>query len=194
MFNSQEGRSIVFVILAHNWWMLCLRGILALVFGLLCVAYPGVTLIVMKIMFGVYALLDGILALASSISAAKGRPRWRSTLLEGAAGIFLGLLILIWTDITAFGLLYLIGVWAIITGIFEITAAIRLRQHFTNEWLLIMGGAASVIFGLLILVIPRAGVLAVVWWIGTYAIFFGMVFVALALRLRWWVANLRVQH
>lgn len=107
----------------------------------------------------------------------------------GAAGIFLGRLILIWTDITAFGLLYLIGVWAIITGIFEITAALRLRRHFTNEWLLIMSGAASVIFGLLILVIPRAGVLAVVWWIRTYAIFFGMAVVALALRLRKWVAR-----
>src|SRR5687768_17353482 len=164
----------MFVILAHNWWMLLMRGILALVFGLLCVAYPGVTLNVMKIMFGAYALLDGILALASSISTAKGHPRWRSTLLEGAAGIFLGLLILIWTGITAFGLLYLIGVWAIMTGTFEITAAIRLRRHFTNEWLLILSGAASVVFGLLILVIPRAGVLAVVWWIGTYAIFFGM--------------------
>lgn len=179
----------MFVILAHNWWMLLLRGLLALVFGLLCVAYPGVTLTVMKIMFGAYALLDGILALASSIYTAKGRPRWRSTLLEGAAGSFLGLLILIWTDITAFGLLYLIGVWAIITGVFEMAAAIRLRQHFTNEWLLIMSGAASVIFGLLILVIPHAGVLAVVWWIGTYSIFFGMAFTALALRLRRWVAR-----
>ena len=179
----------MFVIHAHNWWMLLLRGALALVFGLLCMAYPGVTLTVMKIMFGAYALLDGTLALASSIYTAKGRPRWRSTLLEGTAGIFLGRLILIWTDITAFGLLYLIGVWAIITGIFEITAALRLRRHFTNEWLLIMSGAASVIFGLLILVIPRAGVLAVVWWIGTYAIFFGMAVVALALRLRKWVAR-----
>jgi uncharacterized membrane protein HdeD (DUF308 family) len=94
---------------------------------------------------------------------------------------------LIWPGITAFVLLYLIGVWAIITGIFEITAAIRLRQHFTNEWLLIISGAASVIFGLLILVIPRAGALAVVWWIGTYAIFFGMAFTALAFRLRGWV-------
>ena len=180
----------MFVILAHNWWMLLLRGILALVFGLLCLVYPGgVTLTVMKIMFGAYALLDGALALASSITTAKGRPRWRSTILEGAAGIFLGSLILIWTGITGFGLLYLIGVWAIITGIFEITAAIRLRQHFTNEWLLIMSGAGSVIFGLSILVIPRAGALAVVWWVGTYAIFFGMFFTALALRLRWWVAR-----
>jgi uncharacterized membrane protein HdeD (DUF308 family) len=189
LLNSKELRSVMFVILAHNWWMLLLRGALALVFGLLCAAYPGVTLIVMKIMFGAYALLDGILALASSISAAGVRPRWRSTILEGAAGIFLGLLILVWAGITAFGLLYLIGVWAIITGIFEITAALRLRQHFTNEWLLIMCGAASVIFGLLILVIPSAGVLAVVWWVGAYSIFFGMAFVALAFRLRRWVAR-----
>ncbi len=181
----------MFVMSAPNWWMLCLRGILAFVFGLLCLVYPGgVTLNVMKIMFGVYALLDGILALASSFStAAAGRPHWRSTILEGIVGVIIGLVILIWPGITAFGLLYLIGVWAIITGIFEITAAIRLRQQLTNEWLLIMSGAASVVFGLLILVIPRAGVLAVVWWIGMYAIFFGMALTSLALSLRRWVAR-----
>lgn len=177
------------VILAHNWWMMLLRGVLALVFGTLCFVYPGVTLTVMTIMFGVYALADGALALASSISTAKGRPRWWSTILEGVVGIFLGSLILIWTGLGAFGLLYLIGVWAVVTGIFEITAAIRLRRHFTNEWLLVLGGAASVIFGLLILIVPRAGALAVVWWIGTYAIFFGMAFIALAFRLRRWVAR-----
>ncbi len=179
----------MFVILAHNWWMLLLRGIIALVFGVLCLSYPGVTLIVMTIMFGAHAFLGGIFTLASSITTAKGRPRWWSTFFEGIVGIIFGLFILIWPGITAFGLLYLIGAWAIITGIFEITAALRLRQHFTNEWLLILSGAASVIFGLLILVVPRAGALAVIWWIGTYAIFFGMALAALALRLRRWVAR-----
>ena len=108
--------------------MLLLRGILAVVFGLLCVAYPNVTLLVIKIMFGTYALVDGIFALASSLSTAKGTPPWWSTILEGIVGIILGLLILIWPDITGFTLLYLIGAWAVITGIFEIIAAIRLRQ------------------------------------------------------------------
>lgn len=179
----------MFVILAHNWWMVLLRGVIAVLFGLLCFAYPGITLIVMTIMFGAYALLDGVLAFASAISTARGQPRWWSTLLEGIVGIIAGLFILIWPGITVFGLLYLIGAWAVITGIFEITAAVRLRQHFTNEWLLIMSGAASVIFGLLILVVHRAGALAVVWWIGTYAVTFGMSYVALALRLRGWVAR-----
>jgi uncharacterized membrane protein HdeD (DUF308 family) len=179
----------MFVILARSWWMLLLRGISAFVFGLLCGAYPGVTLTVMKIMFGAYALVDGSFALASSISTAKNRTRWWSTILEGIAGIILGLSILIWPDITVFGLLYLIGVWGIITGIFKITAALRLRQYFENEWLLILSGAASVIFGLLILAIPRAGALAVVWWIGTFAIFLGMILAALAFRLRRWVAR-----
>ena len=177
----------MFVILAHNLWMLLLRGIFAVVFGLLCVAYTDMTLPAMKAMFGAYALLDGVLALASSISTASGRPRWWSTFFEGVAGVAFGLLILIWQGITVFGLLYLIGAWAIVTGIFEITAAIRLRQHFTNEWLLILSGVASVIFGLLILVVPRAGALAVVWWIGTYAIFFGLFYAALAFRFRRWV-------
>jgi uncharacterized membrane protein HdeD (DUF308 family) len=177
---------LVFVILAHNWWMLLLRGVVAVLFGLLCFSYPDLTLFVMRVMFGVYALVDGILATASAISAGSDTPRWWSTLLEGIVGSVLGLLILIWPGVSVFGLLYLIGVWGISTGILEIMAAIRLRQHFTNEWLLLLTGAGSVIFGLLILVVPRAGVLAVVWWIGTYAILFGMFYVALALRLRRW--------
>ena len=176
----------MFVILAHNWWMLLLRGIVAVLFGLLCFGYPEITLFVLRVMFGVYALVDGILAIASSISTRPDAPRWWSTLLEGVAGSVLGLLILIWPGVTVFGLLYLIGAWGIITGILEIMAAIRLRRHFTNEWLLILTGAGSVIFGLLILVVPRAGAVAVVWWIGTYAILFGMFYVALALRLRTW--------
>src|SRR4051812_40177876 len=119
LFNPKDGRSLMFIIPPQNWWMLLLRGILAVIFGLLCVVYPNVTLFVMKIMFGVYALVDGIFALASSIPTAKGCPRRWSTLLEGIVGVTLGLLILIWPGITVFGLLYLIGAWAIITGIFE---------------------------------------------------------------------------
>ena len=177
----------MFVIIALNWWMLLLRGIVAVIFGLLCFAYPNITLLVIKIMFGAYALVDGIFALASSISTAPNRPRWLSTLFEGIVGATFGLLILIWPGITVFGLLYLIGAWGIMTGIFEIAAAIRLRQHFSNEWLLMLSGAGSVIFGSLICLIPRAGALAVVSWIGTYGIVFGMFYVALALRLRGWV-------
>ena len=179
----------MFVILAHNWWTLLLRGILALIFGVLCVAYPGITLIIMTIMFGAYALVDGAFAVASAISTAKGEPRWWATILEGIVGLILGSFTLIWPGTTAFGLLYLIAAWAIITGIFEIAAAVRLRKQFTNEWLLILSGVASVIFGLLTLAMPGAGALAIVFWIGAYAITFGMFYVALAFRLRKWVAQ-----
>lgn len=176
----------MFVILAHNWWTLLLRGILAVIFGVLCFVYPGLTLIVLAIMFGAYALVDGIFAVVSAVSAPKGQPRWWVTLLEGIVGILVGVLTFFMPGITALGLLYLIAAWAVVTGIFEIAAAIRLRKQITGEWLLILGGAASVLFGLLIVLIPGAGALAVVWWIGAYAIVFGVLFIVLSFHLRKW--------
>ena len=174
----------MFVILAHNWWTLLLRGILALVFGVLCFVYPGLTLLVLAMLFGAYALVDGIFAVVAAVSAPKGQPRWWVTLLEGIVGIIVGVLTFLMPGITALWLLYLIAIWAIITGVFEIVAAIRLRKQITGEWLLILSGAASVLFGFLIAVMPGAGALAVVWWIGAYSVVFGILFIVLSFRLR----------
>ena len=183
------GIHIPFVILAHNWWMLLLRGILAFVFGLFCFAYPGVTLTLLMIVFGSYMLIDGVLGVAAAITRAKTQERWWSTLIEGIAGSLVGVLILTSPGITALGLLYLIALWAILTGIFKIGAAIRLRRHITGEWLLLVSGAASVICGLLLFFMPGLGVLAVLFWIGTYAVTIGIFLVVVALRLRRWVAQ-----
>jgi uncharacterized membrane protein HdeD (DUF308 family) len=169
--------------------MLLVRGVLAFGFGLLCFAYPGVTLPVLVIMFGIYAVVDGLLAIAAAITRAQGQERWWSTLIEGIVGSMIGVLILAWPGITALGILYLIATWAIVTGIFKILAAIRLRRHIIGEWLLLLSGAASVVCGLLLFFMSGSGALAVLFWIGAYAVTIGIFLVMVALRLRRWVAQ-----
>ena len=169
--------------------MLLLRGVLAFVFGLICFAYPGVTLKVLVIVFGSYTLLDGLLAVAAAITRAHSQPRWWSTLIEGVVGSMIGVIILSWPGITGLGLLYLMAMWAILTGILKMMAARRLRRHIIGEWLLLLSGAASVVCGVLLSFMPGSGALAVLFWIGTYAVSIGLFLVVVALRLRRWVAQ-----
>ena len=172
--------------LARNWWLLALRGVLAILFGLAAFAWPGATVAALVLLFGAYALVDGIFALVAAVLRATRHERWGMLLLEGLAGIAIGVLTFIWPGMTALVLLYLIAAWAVVTGILEIAAAIRLRQEIDNEWLLALAGAASVIFGLLLFFRPGAGALAVIWLIAAYAIVFGVLLIALAWRLRNW--------
>ena len=183
------GISIPFIILAHNWWMLLLRGVLAFVFGLLCFAYPDVTLRLLAVVFGSYMLIDGVLAIAAAITRGKTQPRWWSTLIEGIVGSVIGVLIVSWPGITPLGLLYLIATWAILTGIFKIGAAIRLRRYIIGEWLLLLSGVGSVVCGVLLFFMHGSGALAVLFWIGAYAVTIGLFLVVVALRLRRWVAQ-----
>src|SRR5918911_564450 len=157
--------------LARNWWALALRGVAAVIFGVLVFAWPGASLAVLVALFGAYAFVDGLFALAATVRASvEGRRVW-PLLVEGVAGIAAGIVTVIWPGITA---------WALITGVFEIIAAIRLREEIQNEWLLGLGGVASLAFGGFLFAAPGAGVLAVLWLIGAYAIMFGVVLVALA--------------
>lgn len=169
--------------------MLLLRGVLAFVFGLFCFAYPGISLRLLVIVFGSYTLLDGLMAIAAAITRAKTQERWWSTLIEGLVGSLIGLLILTWPGITALRLLYLIAMWATLTGIFKIGAALSLRRHIIGEWLLLVSGVGSVICGLLLFFLPGKGVLAVLVWIGTFGVTIGLFLVVVALRLRRWVAQ-----
>jgi uncharacterized membrane protein HdeD (DUF308 family) len=129
---------------------------------------------------------DGIFAVVAAINAAGKETRWWALLIEGILGIAVGVLTFIWPGLTALVLLYLIAFWAITTGVFEIIAAFKLHKDITSEWLLALGGLVSILFGALLLFYPRAGALAVVYWIGAYAIFFGVLILALAFRLRSW--------
>jgi uncharacterized membrane protein HdeD (DUF308 family) len=167
--------------LAANWWALALRGLFAVLFGLLTLFVPGITIVTLVLLFGAYALVDGIFNLIGFFRVASHH--W-ALLVEGVIGIVAGALTFAWPALTAITLLYLIAFWAIMTGIFEIVAGIRLRKAIANEWLLLVMGVFSVLFGFLILFAPGAGALAIVYWMGAYAFVFGIALLALAFRLR----------
>ena len=167
--------------LARNWWALALRGLVAVLFGLLTFVLPGITLVTLVLLFGAYALVDGIFNLIAFFRVASHQ--W-ALLIEGVIGIIAGIVTFALPSITAIVLLYVIAFWAIFTGVFEIIAGIRLRKAITNEWLLLVTGVLSLLFGVLILFAPGAGALAIVLWIGAYALVFGVFLLALAFRLR----------
>ena len=168
-------------LLARHWWALALRGVFAVLFGLLTFFIPGITLLTLVLLFGAYALLDGIFDIISAIRSPSHH--W-ALVLEGLVGIIVGILTFIWPGITAMVLLYLIAFWAIFTGVLEIVAGVRLRAAIANEVLLILMGVLSLLFGLFIIIFPGAGALAVALWIGAYAFIFGIMLIALAFRLR----------
>ena len=167
--------------LAKNWWAMALRGVAALLFGLLTFLLPGITIATLVLLFGAYALVDGLFNIVAFFRVASHH--W-ALLIEGIIGVIVGILTFAWPAITEIALLFLIAFWAIFTGVFEIVAGIRLRRVIANEWLLLLIGALSALFGILILMAPRAGALAIVLWIGVYAVMFGIVLLALAFRLR----------
>lgn len=171
-------------VLAENWWLLLLRGIAAVIFGLLAFIWPGLTLLTLVILFGVYALFDGFIAL---IAAVKGRhkstPMWW-LIVVGLVSVAAGIITFIYPQITGLVLVLFIGAWALVRGLFEIVGAVRLRKEIRGEWLLIAAGMLSVLFGIAILVNPGAGALALVWLIGAYAIALGLPLIWFAFRVR----------
>lgn len=169
--------------LAKNWWLLLLRGIAAIVFGVLAFVWPGITLLTLILFYGAYALVDGVLAIVSAVTGGAPAPRWWLVVI-GLFGIAAGILTFAWPGITALVLLFFIAGWAIAIGVFQIIGAIRLRKEIDNEWYLILCGVISVLFGIGILIVPGAGALALVWVIGFYAVVEGILYVALAFRLK----------
>ena len=170
--------------LARNWWVFLIRGLVAVAFGLLGLFYPAATLVAFVLVYGTFALVDGVFAI---ISAARGKEgmgsRWWLALV-GVLGIVAGLATYFWPGITALALLMVIGVWALIYGLFEIIGAIRLRKEIDNEWLLLMHGVLAVLFGVLVLARPGAGALALIWLIASFALASGIVLVVFAFALK----------
>jgi uncharacterized membrane protein HdeD (DUF308 family) len=170
--------------LAEYWWTLVLRGVAAVIFGILAYVWPGITFTVLVLFFGAYALWDGVFALIAAFRTQAER-RW-PLVLEGLVGVAAGLLTFIWPGAATLALLIIIGAWALVTGIFEIVAAIRLREEIEGEWLLLVSGLLSVLFGIAIAIWPAAGLVAVTWLIGAYSIVFGILLIVLGFRLRNW--------
>lgn len=181
--KQRKGMEQMRELLTRNWGMLVLRGVIALLFGFLTFIWPGITLAALVTLFGAYALLDGIFAWVVALRDLKA-PRVWVLFLEGITGILTAIITFIWPGITALALLYIIAFWASVTGVFEILAAIRLREEISNEWLLGLSGVLSVLFALFLLLFPGAGALTVIWMIGAYAIAFGVLLLGLAFQVR----------
>jgi len=171
-------------ILFRNWWLLLLRGIAAIAFGVLAWAMPQVSIAALVLLFGAYALVDGVLAVATAIAGTGDREQRWLVGLWGLVGIGAGIITFIAPDVTALALLFYIAIWAIATGVLEIAAAIRLRKEIEGEWILGLAGLASVAFGVALVAKPGPGALAVVWLIATYAVAFGILLIILAFKAR----------
>jgi uncharacterized membrane protein HdeD (DUF308 family) len=171
-------------ILARNWWVLLLRGLVAILFGVLTFASPGISLASLVLLFGAFCLADGLMAAWTAFTNRKQRENSWLLLISGLLGIGVGLLAIFQPVVTGLALLFYIAVWAIATGVVQLLTAIRLRHEIENEWVLVLTGLLSVAFGTLLLARPGAGALALSWWIAAYAIAFGLLLVALALRVR----------
>ena len=172
--------------LARNWWSLVIRGILGIVIGLITFVWPGITLMALVFLFAGYALVDGAVSLAGAAHAAQARERWAALLIEGLLGIAAAVITVLWPAITALSLVFVIAAWAILTGVAEVVAAVRLRRHISGEWLLALAGIASVVFGVLVAAVPVAGALVIAIWFGAYALVFGVMLLVLGFRLRTW--------
>jgi uncharacterized membrane protein HdeD (DUF308 family) len=169
---------------AKHWWSLAIRGTVAILFGLATIALPGLTLSALVLLFGAYALVDGVINIAAAWRAGRAHARWGTLLLQGVAGILAGALTVAWPGITAIALVYVIAAWSLVIGISEIATAIRFRRLLTHEWLLALSGALSIVFGALLLIAPIAGALVIALWIGVYALLLGVVLIALGFRIR----------
>jgi len=179
------------MVLVGNWWTFVLRGILAILFGLLCVILPGMALLSLVFLFGFYAMGDGIFNVVAAFRRSERREiPWWALLIAGIFSIVAGVLAFVWPGITALALLFLIASWAVALGIMNIVAAIRLRKQITGEWLLVLSGILSIAFGVLMFLFPGAGALTVILWIGAYSIVMGILMIVLGAKLRRFVKRI----
>jgi uncharacterized membrane protein HdeD (DUF308 family) len=170
--------------LANNWWWVALRGVAAILLGIVAFVIPGLTFLVLVIWFGAYAFVDGIFTIIAAFTHRTANERWWVMLLEGILGIVVGVITFFQPGITGAALVFVIAAWAIVTGILEVVAAIRLRQEIRGEFWLALTGVLSVIAGILMFLFPDVGALTIVWIIGAYALLFGILLLALAWKLR----------
>ena len=173
-------------LLSRAWWMLALRGVLALLFGILAFMWPGLTLLWLVALFAVYALISGVVSIIGAVQNRRSDREWWLILLLGLISLGAGVIAILRPGMTALVLVLIMGANALVTGVLDIVVAIRLRKSIRNEWLLVLAGLASVVFGILVFLFPLAGALALVWLISAQAIVIGILLLALAFRARGW--------
>jgi uncharacterized membrane protein HdeD (DUF308 family) len=169
---------------APSWWALALRGLVAILFGLAALFWPGLILAVLIVLFGIYALVDGVLSVVTAFRSSRRGMRRTLLLIEGVIGILFGLLALLWPGLTALALIYIIAFWAILSGIARIVMAFMLRREIANEWSIGLSGVLSVILGIILLILPGAGLLAYTWLIGLLALILGIALIYYAFSVR----------
>jgi uncharacterized membrane protein HdeD (DUF308 family) len=171
--------------LSKNWWVVLLRGVLAALFGILVLVSPPLIVFeTLVLFFGAYVLVDGVFAIVSCLTHRRQHQRWWVTLLEGIAGIMVGVITFAWPPLAALVLVLFFAAWSIVTGILELIAAVELRKEIKGEWLLALSGILSIVFGVLVYISPLIGMLTITWLIGAYALLFGITMIALSFSIR----------
>ncbi len=177
----------------RKWWVLALRGLVAVLFGVAAIIWPAIALQVLVLLFGIFALLDGILTIVVGVVIRHDAYHWWVWLLEGIAGIVVGVLVFVWPAITTAVLIALIAAWGLVTGIMEVAAAIYLRKIIAGEWLLLVDGILSILLGAFLVIFPLIGAQVIVDLIGIYAILFGFLLFVLAFQIRKLGKTLEIQ-
>jgi len=172
-------------LMARNWWLVEIRGVAAIAFGVLAFLWPGLTLVVLVTLLAAYLLIDGVTLLAALVRGEPGtRGHGWAIAIMGILSVGVGIATIFWPEITALTLLYLIAFWAVTLGAIQIVAAIRLRREIAGELWLVAGGALTILFGVFLAIFPGSGLLSLVWIAGAWAIVFGITSLVLAWRLR----------
>lgn len=168
----------------RNWWILSLRGFFAILLGIAAFIWPDITLHILILLFGIFLFLEGIFSTVSSLKFRDIYPHWWLYLIKGLLSMTIGIIAWVWPGITALVILILIAAWAIYTGLIEIILAMRLHDELEGEWLLILSGVISLLFGLVLALQPAEGLLALTWLMGAFAIIFGLLLFILGFKLR----------
>jgi uncharacterized membrane protein HdeD (DUF308 family) len=187
--STSPAHEAMIAVLAKNWWAVGIRGVIGILFGLVALFLPGATMLSLVLVFAAYAFVDGVFAIVSAVRAARERERWGYLLLEGIVDIAAAAVAVFWPGITVVAFVFVVAFWAIFTGVLELMAAFRLDFIDGRGWL-IFGGIVSVLYGVLLIVAPMIGAVVLTWWLGAYALVFGVCLVVLAFKLRARLENL----
>jgi uncharacterized membrane protein HdeD (DUF308 family) len=187
--SASPAHEAMIAVLAKNWWAVGVRGVIGILFGLVALFLPGATMLSLVLVFAAYAFVDGVFAIVSAVRAARERERWGYLLLEGLVDIAAAAVAVLWPGITVVAFVFVVAFWAIFTGVLELMAAFRLDFIDGRGWL-IFGGIVSVLYGVLLIVAPMIGAVVLTWWLGAYALVFGVCLVVLAFKLRARLENL----